>query len=495
MFGTFNYSNIEAMDKIDVDGLHLDYYPLFFDQDTSIRIISALNGYEYPPTFFREADKKLKLCTKGAAWYVDYSVHKSAKDWSYTVCNDHVNGLQARELTGILKQLRDLITSFTGKEYNSVLVRKFNHGQDFTTWNSNQDPWLGEDYDTPCLSFGAVRKLEFRKKLDCVPPRIHKKDTNAQKETKKKEKEKNQRMTLQDFSLESGSLIITKNPTQKMWEHRIAYDDDICLESYHLIFRNVKPNLIHKQWQKYNRIIDLRPQNQLEKQWKTNQRMECKIEENLDQIMHEKTETGQIEKLSEKEANKAAKGFFEGIMESASNLFVDKVEKPPKVLRDPGKPIVSLEEQISSTTFKPIKTMKPEELEKKIKKETGRDVYIPYKGRKTSSKKKSKTVVVDLTSVPDAPVIPEKVTKKDKKNAIKRIYNQLLPIKDISPEYFNKKMKQISKRIKNAVDKKEIIDMETKILKNIERYKNQAIRKIKDSGLISESEFLSWTQS
>jgi hypothetical protein len=58
MFGSFQYSNIEAMDKIDIDGLHIDYYPLFFDQDTANRILRTLENIEYSHLFSEKLTRK-----------------------------------------------------------------------------------------------------------------------------------------------------------------------------------------------------------------------------------------------------------------------------------------------------------------------------------------------------------------------------------------------------------------------------------------------------
>lgn len=513
MFGTFNYSNIEAMDKINVDGLHLDYYPLFFDQDTANRIIKELDSLDFPHTFYREADKKLKLCTKGAAWFVDYNAHPSAKDWNYTVCKDHVNGIIARPLKGTIQQLSNLIENFTGKAYNAVLVRKFKHGKDCTSWSSNQDPWLGETFDTPCLSFGVARKLEFRKKLSCVPPRIDANDTETQKEGKTTEKLKNQKATLQNYSLESGSLIIMKDPTQKMWQHRVPYDEDIIYESYHMIFRNVRPQLIHKQIQKYNKIVDHRLYQQLLNQWKHDQKVESKVEDDIDKEMYDKTEEGIIEKQTEiasKKALKTSKGFFESLVENTGGWLANPVNKPPPALRTPGKlyshrntnaPIVPLEKQLSGTTNlinQPIATMRAEDLERKIKKETGRDIHIKYRGRNESSKKskkkldKHKTVIVDLTNAPNSPEINKKVSTDDIKASITRVYTQLLPIKEIDPDLFDHKMKSASDQLKKSTSKSELIAAETEIFDKLQDFKQEAINSIKEQGLISESEYQQW---
>ena len=308
---TFNYSNIEALDKINIDGLHIDHFPLFFDQTTSNYITKQLEELapEYFPTFYREdtTDKKIQICTKGAAWFVDYNAHISAKDWTYTICKDHINGIPARPLYGFLESLRDLVSSFTKKDYNSVLVRRFKHGEDYTMWNSNQDPWLGDEFDTPCFSFGTPRKLDVRKKLEYIPPRLLEADTAMERDAKKQTKIENQRATVRSFSLYNGSLIIMKQPTQKLWQHRIASDDDILETSYHLIFRNLKPEIIHKQYQKYPLLSDRRTPEQLEKQWMIDQKITARIEKQIDQEMFEKTEPGFAQKLSKQETMKLAR--------------------------------------------------------------------------------------------------------------------------------------------------------------------------------------------
>jgi len=504
-FGSFNYSNIESMDKINVDGLHLDYFPLFFDQDTANRITKALDalGAEFYPTFYKEVDKKLKLCTKGAAWFVDYNAHRSARDWTYSICEDHVNGIGAREMMGVLRDLRDLITNFTGRHYNAVMVRQFKHGEDHTSWSSNSDPWLGKRFDTPCMSFGAMRKLEFRKHIDCIPPRIHKKDNAAQRELKREEQVKNQKASKQEYPLPSGSLIIMKDGSQRLWQHRITYDEDIYETSYHLIFRNVQPNLIHKQYQKYPKIVDRRSPRALEDQWKKDNRIESNKEENVDKQMYNKSDVGVAEKEIKKEAEVATKGLLETITETAAGWFTSPVKKPPGLFR---KPVMPIERQISSvvgTTRQPIRTLTAEQLEIKVKEETGRDIHIPYNKRPKRSKRskrskrygnsKTKTVVVDLTQIPEAPINNENATKKDQSSAIKRIYHQLLPIKEIDPTLFDKLMRKASNNIKKVTNKNDLIAEETKTIQRVTEFRNKAIEGIKEQGLISEKEFQEWS--
>lgn len=535
MFGSFQYSNIESMDKKNVDGLHIDYYPLFFDQDTANRVMRTLESIEYLPTFFREADKKLQLCTRGAAWFVDHSVHKSAKDWSYTFTEQQINGLPAIELSGALRDLRDLVSNFTRQKYNAVLVRRLKHGEDYTSWDTNGDPWLGDTFDTPCLSFGCTRTLEFRKHFKCVPPIIHRKDNKNQVMSKKEAKRKNQKLSEKSYRLEHGSLIVMKNPSQRLWQQRIGYDEDCYAPSYHIIFRNVKSNLIHKQYQKYPRIVDRRPVHILEKQWKKDQKIEAKEEEISDKRVYDKTDEGKVEKAVKKESKKAAKGLLDTIgdtiTESANNAFNwlagSPVSKPPKALREPTVPprtrvrplgiTEQVERQRIGNVKNPIKTITAEQLERQVKEETGRDIHIPYKDRgkhrernernergesgesgdrdNSDNRGKKKTVVVDLTEVPETPVVDDVVTMEDQRRSIRRIYSQLLPVKEIDPDIFDHELQKASAVIRAITTKRDLVNAEYKIVRSVEEHKLNAVNGLKESGLISEREAREWIEN
>lgn len=516
MFGSFQYSNIESMDKKNVDGLHIDYYPLFFDQDTANRITRSLESIEYLPTFFKEADKKLQLCTRGAAWFVDYGTHKSARDWVYTKCENHVNGLPAIELTGALRDLRNLISKFTGQEYNAVLVRQLKHGEDCTPWDTNSDPWLGDTFDTPCLSFGSTRLLQFRKHYQCVPPIIHAKDNKKQIEDKHVIKLKNQKASQKQYRLDNGSLIIMKNPSHRLWQQRIAYDEDCCEPSYHIVFRNVNPTLIHKQYEKYPRIIDRRPPYMLEQQWRSDQRITVKETERIDRAVYNKTDAAKAEKAGKtvkNESEQSATGLLDSIGNSLSGtwnwLSGSPISKPPHALRKPSGPPttneprppprpMSITDQVQRSQRQgdvqhPIRTVTAEDLERQIKEQTGRDIHIPYKGRVSDqNRKKSKTVVVDLSETPETPVVSDIVNTDDQAQSIKRIYTHLLPLKEIDPTLFDREMQKASETIKGVSTKQELINTESVMMRRLIDLKREAIQHIKEDGLISEKEAREW---
>ena len=157
--------------------------------------------------------------------------------------------------------------------------------------------------------------------------------------------------------------------------------------------------------------------------------------------------------------------------------------------------VLSLDQQLTGTNARPIATMKAEDLERKIKDETGRSIHINYKNRSDKRKHiKDKTVIVDLMDVPDAQFSLDAPTKSDISNAIKRSYVQLLPIKEIDPHLFDKNMKKISKNMKNAKSKNQLMNIETDVYNNITQFKKEAINSIKSQGLISNSEYEMWSK-
>ena len=475
-----SHSNIDAKDSLNLDGLHLDYYPLFFDQDTAKQLFGYLEELPksfFNPTFKRTKDHKVALCTSDAAWFVDHSVDRSAKDWAYSVCRDHIRGLPAQPLDGKLKDLRNLVQTFTGEKFNAVYVKRLLNGKDYSNWSSQSDPWLGSKYTTPFLTFGSVRNLEFRKRLRYTPPLSG--NVAAQKQ--------NQLASMQSVRLLNGSLLIMKDtPGRQTWEHRLAPGDDLCDVSYHIVFRNLKKELIHKQYAKFPLLQYCnQSDDQLMKIWKKHSPREYRIWRKFHPLPKKSSSSDKSRTVSDplasvvSSAASAVSGFF--------------AEKPPDFKREPvDSSELSESKVISSTSVVQIEPVPSEltldQLKARIAKKTGE---VPPIDILEVQKKKKKTVVVDESHPPLSPDLGGSTTDVDilQKQIITKAFNRLGSIKNADPERFHNEMSKVSEIVKSTNDSNNLKKMEHSIDKLVTGVLNEVLEPLVKNNVISAAEF------
>ena len=51
-----------------------------------------------------------------------------------------------------------------GAPFNAVLINLYADGTEHAAWHSDDDPWLGKDFDVPSLSLGAARPFRVRRR-------------------------------------------------------------------------------------------------------------------------------------------------------------------------------------------------------------------------------------------------------------------------------------------------------------------------------------------
>ena len=77
---------------------------------------------------------------------------------------NHFNPFQANPFTSQINHLRHRIESETKQIYNSVLINFYPDGNASLAAHSDNDPWLGEEFDVPSVSLGVTRTIVFRPK-------------------------------------------------------------------------------------------------------------------------------------------------------------------------------------------------------------------------------------------------------------------------------------------------------------------------------------------
>jgi DNA oxidative demethylase len=112
----------------------------------------------------------------------------------------------ARPWIPLLLELRALLRMRTGYDPNFVLVNHYRMGLDCIGWHADDERDLGEAPDILSLSLGTERDFQFRHRE--AFPHVGRPARRPDLQT----------VTI---PLRSGSLLIMRDPTNKLWKHRL----------------------------------------------------------------------------------------------------------------------------------------------------------------------------------------------------------------------------------------------------------------------------------
>jgi len=101
-------------------------------------------------------------------------------------------------MTNALKELRKKAEDKCAYSFNSLLINRYQNGNDKVGWHADDEPELEGCEVIASISLGAAREFKLRKK-------------NYDK----------QKDTVHKILLEHGSLLIMRAPLQKFWEHEV----------------------------------------------------------------------------------------------------------------------------------------------------------------------------------------------------------------------------------------------------------------------------------
>lgn len=101
-------------------------------------------------------------------------------------------------MTNALKELRKKAEDKCDYSFNSLLINRYQNGNDKVGWHADDEPELESCEVIASISLGAEREFKLRKK-----------DYDKEKDTVHK------------ILLEHGSLLIMRAPLQEFWEHEI----------------------------------------------------------------------------------------------------------------------------------------------------------------------------------------------------------------------------------------------------------------------------------
>jgi len=203
------------------DGLYLYYDPDFINKDKSIEYFNLLNN-----SLVFESDEVSQIKIYGKTIKVPRKIVAFGNtgitydfSGSSIPVNDWNNQTDPKQqlVCKILKEIRDMVSTKTGVLYNYVLINKYKDGNDYIGFHSDDEKSIRQDFGIVGISFGAQRDIVF-KPNKFIPSGPFK--------------------TL-DLTLENGSLIEMKYPTNLFWKHSIPKRTKIKTPRISLTFRKI----------------------------------------------------------------------------------------------------------------------------------------------------------------------------------------------------------------------------------------------------------------
>ena len=140
------------------------------------------------------------VTARKVAWFGDRNF-----DYTYSGCTR-----TALEWTPRLRAMRDLVEERTGASYNSCLLNLYADGDQGMGWHHDDEKGLGTNSNIASVSFGAVRRFDFR------------------------HKQSREKISVM---LEHGSLLVMRGATQACWQHQLPKTKKVTAPRINLTFR------------------------------------------------------------------------------------------------------------------------------------------------------------------------------------------------------------------------------------------------------------------
>ncbi|RMH86848.1 alpha-ketoglutarate-dependent dioxygenase AlkB [Pseudomonas sp. AOB-7] len=116
--------------------------------------------------------------------------------------------------TPLLDEIRRQIVRAVGQPLNAVLLNYYRDGQDSMGWHSDAEAELGRNPLIASLNLGGSRRFDLRR---VGSTRIG-----------------------HSLTLEHGSLLVMRGPTQHHWQHQVAKTRQPCAPRLNLTFRLIR---------------------------------------------------------------------------------------------------------------------------------------------------------------------------------------------------------------------------------------------------------------
>ena len=122
--------------------------------------------------------------------------------------------LQPKPWSKDVLNIKTRIECLTEHKFNSVLLNYYRNGQDSVSWHADDEKELGDKPTIGSISFGAVRKFQFRAK-----------STNDVRKF--------------NIELRNGSLLLMGDTLQNNWLHQLPKAPGLVRPRINLTFRRI----------------------------------------------------------------------------------------------------------------------------------------------------------------------------------------------------------------------------------------------------------------
>ena len=179
-------------------------FPFAFNERESNRYLTSLiDKVPWQQDSLRVGGKEV-LIPRLQCWMGD-----QGSDYSYSGIR-----LQPKPWSEDVLNIKTRIESLAEHKFNSVLLNYYRNGQDSVSWHADDEKELGDKPIIASISFGAVRKFQFRAKF-----------TNG----------------AQKFNIElrNGSLLLMGDTLQNNWLHQLPKVSGLGKPRINLTFRRI----------------------------------------------------------------------------------------------------------------------------------------------------------------------------------------------------------------------------------------------------------------
>ena len=189
--------------------------PNIINQDGQARYFGIILNAEQKHSYFNELLNKIEWTNEKLVMFGKEITTKRMVAFygdslmSYTYSN---KTKQALTWMPLLLEIKNLINSYTGSNYNACLLNLYHDGEEGMGWHSDDEKEIIPNSSIASLSFGAERKFAIKHKVT--------KETHS-------------------ILLESGSLFEMLGSFQKHWLHSMPKSKKIIVPRINLTFRQM----------------------------------------------------------------------------------------------------------------------------------------------------------------------------------------------------------------------------------------------------------------
>jgi alpha-ketoglutarate-dependent dioxygenase alkB family protein 2 len=214
--------------------ISIHYFQKYLSQEKAKKLYDLFEGKMIYNTeeqsMVRIHGKYIKIPRKQVAY------GKEGTEYNFT--GNKVKARSYDENDEISLEIKKLITNLNsdlGRQYNFVLINRYEDGNQYIGPHSDDERDLIEDYTIAGISLGAERNIVFTKGYTI------KKETNTKSITNWFHNEKHDELPDEyKLKLENGSLFVMYQPTNKKWKHSIPKVNICNQPRISLTFREMK---------------------------------------------------------------------------------------------------------------------------------------------------------------------------------------------------------------------------------------------------------------